>query len=105
MKKIVTVFVLVSVFLWNASAFAATAIAEIKPTKEGSTLFGKAVMTDTEDGLKVSLSLENAPPGTHGFHIHENGACGDEGKAAGGHYNPDGAPHGLLSKEDRKSVV
>lgn len=80
-------------------AFAASGVANIKGTKEGSALSGKAVLTDTPEGLKISLNLENVPPGKHGFHIHENGACGDEGKAAGGHYNPDGVPHGLLFKD------
>ena len=39
------------------------------------------------------------PPGLHGFHIHEFGGCGDSGKAAGGHYNPEGAMHGMLAKD------
>lgn len=90
---------LILVLLSSSSvAFAATGVAEIKGTKEGSTLSGKALLTDTPEGLKISVSLENAPPGKHGFHIHENGACSDEGKAAGGHYNPAAVPHGLLFK-------
>jgi len=43
--------------------------------------------------------LEHVPPGKHGFHIHENGDCGDGGKAAGGHYNPNGVSHGLLLRD------
>ena len=81
------------------TAFAASGVANIKGTKEGSILSGKAVLTDTPEGLKISLNLKNVPPGKHGFHIHENGACGDEGKAAGGHYNPDGVQHGLVFKD------
>ena len=80
-------------------AFAATGVASIKGTKPDSSLSGKAVLTDTPEGLKISLSFENVPPGKHGFHIHENGSCADEGKAAGGHYNPEGTSHGLLSKD------
>lgn len=39
------------------------------------------------------------PVGPHGFHIHENGVCeiGDPQnpfQTAGGHWNPDGQPHG-----------
>lgn len=39
------------------------------------------------------------PVGPHGFHIHEHGTCevGDPARpfqAAGGHWNPDGQPHG-----------
>ena len=80
-------------------AVAATGVANIKGTKPDSSLSGKAILTDTPEGLKISLNLENVPPGKHGFHIHENGACGDEGKAAGGHYNPEGVPHGLIFKD------
>lgn len=40
-----------------------------------------------------------APIGPHGFHIHENGSCetgdtNDPFQSAGGHWNPDGQPHG-----------
>lgn len=42
---------------------------------------------------------ERPPIGPHGFHIHENGTCEagdprDPFQAAGGHWNPDGQPHG-----------
>lgn len=83
----------------SSVAFAATGVANIQGIKADSSLSGKAILTDTPEGLKISLSLENVPPGKHGFHIHENGACGDEGKAAGGHYNPEGVLHGLLFKD------
>ena len=86
-------------FMSSGMALAATGEAVIQGTKEGSTLSGRAVLTDTPEGLKISVNLENVPPGKHGFHIHENGACGDEGKAAGGHFNPEGVPHGLLAKD------
>ena len=47
----------------------------------------------------MEASVKGVSPGKHGFHIHENGACTEEGKAAGGHFNPDQASHGLLSKD------
>ena len=90
---------LICLFSNSPSSFAASASADIKGTKEGSALSGKAILTDTPEGLKISLDVKNIPAGKHGFHIHENGACADEGKAAGGHYNPEGAPHGLLEKD------
>jgi len=80
-------------------ADAATGSAIIQATSEGSSVRGNVFLTETAEGLKVTASFQNAPPGKHGFHIHENGACGDSGKEAGGHYNPEGAPHGLLSKD------
>ena len=36
-----------------------------------------------------------APNQQHGFHVHENGDCSSgDGMSAGGHFNPDGKPHG-----------
>lgn len=97
-KQFMSALALVMLF-GCGNAFAATGTADIKGTKEGSAVTGTAVLTETPEGLKVSLSLENVPPGKHGFHIHEKGACGDEGMAAGGHYNPEAAPHGFLPKD------
>ncbi len=45
--------------------------------------------------VSISASVEGAPPGTHGLHIHETGDCSAEDfTSAGGHFNPAGAPHG-----------
>ena len=34
------------------------------------------------------------PNAEHGFHIHENGSCQDNGNAAGAHFNPVHSAHG-----------
>lgn len=47
-------------------------------------------------GVKVTGTLRGLKPGLHGFHVHEHAACGKDGTAAGGHFNPTGAPHGSL---------
>ncbi|MGF1479994.1 MAG: superoxide dismutase family protein [Cyanophyceae cyanobacterium] len=59
-------------------------------------LSGEVLLYETSAGLRVIGNLINTPPGVHGFHIHEFGSCADQGKAAGGHYNPDGVEHGDL---------
>jgi len=59
-----------------------------------------------ESGVGGSLQLVQGPghvrilgtvtgltPGKHGFHVHAKGATGDNCKAAGGHFNPDGVDH------------
>ena len=38
--------------------------------------------------VEVQADLTGVPPGTHGFHIHEKGDCGNNGANAGGHFNP-----------------
>lgn len=73
--------------------------AEIHPTGEGSSLSGVAAFIETVEGLKISAFVSGAPPGKHGFHIHEKGDCGDAGNAAGGHFNPDGVSHGDLERD------
>lgn len=81
------------------TAEAETGIAELRGTTETSTVRGRAALKDAPEGLEVSLTVTGVSPGTHGWHIHQFGECGDGGNAAGGHYNPDGAQHGFLPKD------
>lgn len=49
-------------------------------------------------GVVLAADLKGLPPGAHGFHIHERGACeGPDFKSAGGHYSPRGREHGFDS--------
>lgn len=39
--------------------------------------------------VQIVLSVQNAPPGMHGVHIHGTGRCeGPDFKSAGGHFDP-----------------
>lgn len=87
---------LVLVLVGCRVAFAETGKVIIRGTAEGSVIAGTATFTDTSDGLQVSVQVTNIPPGKHGLHIHQYGSCDEMGKAAGGHYNPDGVKHGFL---------
>ncbi|MGB3297758.1 MAG: superoxide dismutase [Cu-Zn] SodC [Phormidesmis sp.] len=57
---------------------------------------GTVTLADTQYGLLLTPNLMDLPPGIHGFHIHQNAACGPSekdgkvvpGLAAGGHYDP-----------------
>lgn len=99
MKNFLFVLVAVAALSLAPCAWAATATAVIKGTAEGSLIDGEATFTETDTGLDVEVNIANAPAGKHGFHIHENGSCDDQGKAAGGHYNPDGVMHGMVAKD------
>lgn len=71
-----------------------TASATLSPTS-GSTAMGTVRLTQLGDGsVRVTVDLTGVPPGVHGFHIHDKGDCGDNGNAAGGHYNPASTAHG-----------
>ena len=101
MKQIffLTGIVCLSLVMVRAS-WAAQGIAIIKGTQSDSKISGEVKFTETDDGLELEATVANVPnPGKHGFHIHEFGSCDDIGKACGGHYNPDGVPHGLLEKD------
>lgn len=58
----------------------------------------------TVSGGKVRIEgrVHGLSPGKHGFHIHEFGECEGAGaKAAGDHFNPEGAPHGAPWSAER----
>lgn len=79
-----------------ATGSASTGEAVISGTAADSPITGQVILTDTPEGLQITAEVFQAPEGRHGFHIHEFGRCTDSGKAAGGHFNPDGRPHGDL---------
>lgn len=60
----------------------------------GKTL-GTLELRSTPNGVLIMGELSGLPPGPHGFHIHEKGACTPNFDAAGGHFNPTGAEHGF----------
>jgi Cu-Zn family superoxide dismutase len=59
------------------------------------TSIGSASLLDTERGPLLVLKLHGVPPGTHGFHLHANGACDTPTfESAGPHHNPANRKHG-----------
>ncbi|MEO1144306.1 MAG: superoxide dismutase family protein [Cyanobacteria bacterium J06638_22] len=83
----------------QGEAFAASgAIAQLASTGGGD-LSGTVTFIPTADGLQVKAEVTSAPPGLHGFHIHETASCANGGKGAGGHFNPDGVKHGRLATD------
>jgi Cu-Zn family superoxide dismutase len=63
---------------------------------------GKVTFVQKEDGVEITAELTGLQPGEHGFHVHEFGDCSmADGKCAGGHFNPTGAPHGAPDSDKR----
>ncbi|MDR3477171.1 MAG: superoxide dismutase family protein [Gammaproteobacteria bacterium] len=58
------------------------------PDGEGHKI-GTIRADDTIYGLIMTPKLHDLPPGVHGFHIHAEPMCDHDGKAAGGHLDPD----------------
>ncbi len=76
-----------------------TAVAEIMPSPAPGhdSVAGRVTFTQLENNrMKVTARVTGLDPnGTHGFHIHETGdLSAADFTSAGGHYNPEGHPHG-----------
>lgn len=77
------------------------AVVVLHPT-EGNKAHGTVTFTRVGASVKVVAHVEGLTPGKHGFHIHEWGDCSSkDGSAAGGHFNPAGAPHGAPEAAQR----
>lgn len=94
MKKLSVLAVSVLLLAACATTMRPTATATLAPTS-GNTAAGTVRFVQLADGaVEVSVNLTGVPPGVHGFHVHDKGDCGDNGNAAGGHFNPTASPHG-----------
>jgi Cu-Zn family superoxide dismutase len=71
------------------------AVASLTPT-QGNNVSGLVMFHQMDGQLMVHAKVSGLKPGAeHGFHVHENGNCASaDGMSAGGHFNPDGKPHG-----------
>ena len=71
------------------------AVAQLEPTTGNA---AKGTVRFHQHGNTVHVMAEVsglAPNQQHGFHVHEKGDCSSgDGMSTGGHFNPDGKPHG-----------
>lgn len=73
------------------------AMATIASVYPDTAVTGSAHFSPTGDGkvkMILKLSIPMKANASVAVHIHENAACGDNGKAAGGHWNPTNEEHG-----------
>ena len=77
-------------------------VAVMQPTA-GNKAGGTVVFTQTKYGVKVEANITGLSPNSeHAIHVHQFGDVRlDNGKGAGGHYNPEGHDHGLPAKDKR----
>jgi len=59
----------------------------VGPTTPGQNI-GVITLEDSFSGVLVTPNLHDLPTGVHGFHIHVNPNCNNQGLAAGGHLDP-----------------
>ena len=69
-----------------------------KATQDGTgETLGRVTISASEPGATFRLDLHGLPPGTHGFHVHQNPTCGPTlmggllipAGAAGEHFDPE----------------
>jgi Cu-Zn family superoxide dismutase len=74
------------------------ALATFTPT-QGNSVRGLVMFHEMDGHLMAHVQLTGlAPNSEHGFHLHDKGDCASaDGTSAGGHFNPDGQPHGPQS--------
>ncbi|MDZ7811981.1 MAG: superoxide dismutase family protein [Ideonella sp.] len=79
----------------HAKGKGAMAVASLGPT-QGSAVMGVVMFHEKDGHLMVHAKVSGLKPNAeHGFHVHEKGDCAStDGTSAGGHFNPDGKPHG-----------
>jgi superoxide dismutase, Cu-Zn family len=77
------------------------AIAFISATA-GNDTQGIVRFSQEKEGVRVRATITGLTPGNHGFHIHQFGdITRSDGKAAGGHFNPELNDHAHRESEKR----
>lgn len=70
--------------------------------REGGTVAGEVTFTEKDGSVAIVVHVTGAPPGPHGFHLHEVGDCSaPDFTSAGGHFNPTDMPHGAPTDLER----
>ncbi len=87
MAKLSNILITIILFLATNMVYADTVI-HIYSTSQKDKELGIVTAVDTQYGLLLTPNLTGLPPGAHGFHIHQNPSCRDQGMGAGGHLDP-----------------
>lgn len=89
MKRVFKYIIFLMCCMVSSLTFADIIIPMYLTTPQGQGKFiGNIVATDTQGGLMLVPHLTGLTPGAHGFHVHQNPSCNDNGMAAGGHLDP-----------------
>ena len=96
-RILVAVFVAAAAVAAPVVVLADMAVAEM--INVDGDVIGKATFEQTPHGVLMYVEVAGLPPGPHGIHLHAAGACTPDFKAATGHINPDGVPHGLRNPD------
>jgi Cu-Zn family superoxide dismutase len=85
----------VALLLAASAAGAQTKVGATLASSPGNNVAGTVVFVQEGRKVFVVADVTGLKPGAHGFHVHEKGDCSaPDFSSAGGHFNPDGKPHG-----------
>jgi len=77
--------------------------ADVKSVR-GVDLEGKVTLQEVANGVRLTLKVQDAPPGKRGVRIHEKGDCSDiAGDSMGKGFAPTGGKHGLPGSPERQT--
>lgn len=94
--KIITGIAGIGLALMLSCGQGATATAKATLVNNQGQKVGEATLTETPEGVKIVMTVENLPPGEHAFHIHDKSTCAPpDFTSAGGHFNPFEKKHGF----------
>ena len=69
--------------------------------KSGSNTSGTVLFTEEDGKVSLEAHINGLSPGIHAIHVHEKADCSsDDGKSAGGHWNPTFELHGAWGNEN-----
>jgi len=90
MKKLTNTLLVLSCIFTIPTVFADITVNMhlVAPQGQGKSI-GTIIATDTPYGLLLTPHLSSLTSGLHGFHVHVNPSCNDNGMAAGGHLDTD----------------
>jgi Cu-Zn family superoxide dismutase len=78
----------------GAASTTPRAVARLSPT-QGNAVTGTVTFFQTRGGVRVVAVVAGLTPGSHGFHLHQNGDCSaPDGSSAGGHFMASETTHG-----------
>ena len=89
MNILTKTFITLSSLIFVGATYADVKVNMYETEAKGQgTAVGFIEIKESPKGLVFTPHLHNVTPGPHGFHLHQNASCADNGMAAGGHFDP-----------------